>query len=170
MSYSCWALSCLGNAWRPVGMNWGGMGDGGLPVPRGGPKARGALPVQSWPHQLPRPGHRAHACGCLHACMRVHSVCTCVSLCVCACLHGLCVWGMGAVCRWGSSAPSPRHKSPQTLWGQKTLTVWFCLVSLTEFWGTVEQRLGPRACVPSATCGADALGPVRTLTDEQGGV
>lgn len=57
-----------------------------------------------------------------------------------------------------------------TLLGQKTLIVLFCLASLTEFWGMVEQRLGPRACVPSATCGADALGPVRTLTDEQGEV
>ena len=157
VSYSCWALSCLGNAWRPVGMNWGGMGDGGLPVPRGGPKARGALPVQSWPHQLPRPGHRAHACGCLHACMRVHSVCTCVSLCVCACLHGLCVWGMGAVCRPGSSAPSPRHKSPQTLWGQKTLTVWFLSFPSLSFGGRWSRDWDLEPVYPAPHAGLTLL-------------
>lgn len=107
-----------------------------------------------------------HVGVCMSVC--VCTVCACVYLCVRASMD-LCTQGMGAVCRWGSFVPSPRHKSPQThSWVRKHWLSCFCLVSLTEFWGTVEQRLGPRTCVPSATCGADTIGPVRTLTDEQG--
>lgn len=136
MSYSCWALLCLGNAWRPVGMNWGGMGDGGLPAPRGGPKARGALPVQSWPHQLPRPGHRAHACGCLHACMRVYSVCTCVSLSVCACLHGPVPAGDGSCVQVGQLCAFTQTQVPaDTLGSENTDCLVFVLFPSLSFGG-----------------------------------
>ena len=78
--------------------------------------------------------------------------------------------GDGSCVQAGQLCAFTQTQVPSDTLGSENTDCLVFVVSLTEFWGTVEQRLGPRACVPSATCGADALGPVRTLTDEQGGV
>lgn len=74
-----------------------------------------------------------HVGVCMSVC--VCTVCACVYLCVCASMD-LCMQGMGAVCRWGSSAPSPRHKSPRhTLGSENTDCLVFVLFPSLSFGG-----------------------------------
>lgn len=124
---------CMASSGNELGWGMGAYRFLGVDLKPEGP----SLCSHGLTNSLGQPTVPTHVGVCMSVC--VCTVCAYMSLCVYvhsggmyACIHFTlcrCVWvhmsafvhawlcaceGMGAVCRWGSSEPSPRHKSPQT--------------------------------------------------------
>ena len=98
---------CMASSGNELGWGMGAYRFLGVDLKPEGP----SLCSHGLTNSLGQPTVPTHVGVCMSVC--VCTVCACVYLCVRASMD-LCMQGMGAVCRWGSSVPSPRHKSPQT--------------------------------------------------------